>query len=444
MPVDLADAAYGHCLTVTRDEPAAVEAAVAALGRGSRTRTGALAHARHEALARGAGPATHEADIADLTALAWWLTGTRPAVERAVVDLDARHQLSRGELGRVLGIAPAAAATLAADYAASWDHELGPAVMAWLGPGECDELAALLDARDCCAGAPATEVWAVAPAVAEHADGCSLCGDRRRSLATVRSIVGQIPFDAAPPEVKAMAAVRRRIPASPPPPILPNRNLTWGLRAVCGAVALLLVVAGVTAVSRRDGTSRAQRVAALTRVGPAALALSPRLVDLQRGYFQLQNVTDEPVRWRAAAAVPWLGLAPSSGRLAPHQSQRIRFKLAPLAPEGDVRTVVTFGAEQGSTVAVQIVGANDEPPEVAASVSGCAVTATAEDAGEVREVVLHWKGAVEGSAPMRRRSATWVGTLPSGLRNGSWFVSAVDARGNRGGTAIQPVPAACR
>src|SRR5688500_15528146 len=105
---DLADHAYAHTRAVLGSGAPAVEAAAVAVRRGGRARWAVLAHGRAEALARAdeaLGPELDAGVPDDLGELAAALAATRPPVERAIVDLDARHDLDRGSFARALGIA---------------------------------------------------------------------------------------------------------------------------------------------------------------------------------------------------------------------------------------------------------------------------------------------------------------------------------------------------
>jgi hypothetical protein len=167
--------AWGHCYAVVREPDSAAAAAVLALRRGGRSLSAVLAHARYQALlqsspsessspvgsltsaegdgtpdrrtANWSGDASPGQDppLNDVLELAVALASTRPPVERAIVDLE--HRVDRGGLARTLGLLPAAAALRATAVSEIWARELDPALLAWLGPGDCAELAEVLQRR---------------------------------------------------------------------------------------------------------------------------------------------------------------------------------------------------------------------------------------------------------------------------------------------------------
>jgi hypothetical protein len=152
MATNAGDHAYGLCLAVLGDPAAAEACALEALTRGGgRSRVAALSHARYRALVAArdshrslTGDANQDLAGIDLTELARLLSMTRPPVERAIADLQTRHGLDRAHFGRVLGMPPGTAAARAAVVARRWTADLDPALLAFLGPGECPELARIL------------------------------------------------------------------------------------------------------------------------------------------------------------------------------------------------------------------------------------------------------------------------------------------------------------
>src|SRR4051794_32789727 len=234
---DLADHAYAHTRSVLGDGEAASDAAAVAVRRGGRARWAGLGPGRAEALARAAeasGPDLDGDAPAELTELAAVLAATRPPLERAIVDLDTRHALDRGGFARALGLPVGPAGARAAAVYLDWQRALDPVLLAHLGPGDCDGLAAVLGAapgsdadadvdggdddagdRDPSAtdplprslrgsGGPADptahetparepralrELLQLGPIVADHVAGCGRCSDRVRAMVSVRTLL---------------------------------------------------------------------------------------------------------------------------------------------------------------------------------------------------------------------------------------------------------------
>jgi hypothetical protein len=139
--------AYSHALVVTGNPLVAESIAAAALRRGAHSRLAVIAHARHQALEHERRSPANDPDgvaATDLRTLAQQFATTRPALERALVDLDLRYSLDRSSFARVLGLTNNRAEERSAVIADTWRSQLDPAVMAWLGPGSCEQLAGVL------------------------------------------------------------------------------------------------------------------------------------------------------------------------------------------------------------------------------------------------------------------------------------------------------------
>lgn len=459
MAPSAADHAYDHALAVTRAPDTAARATAGALTRPGRNLGWVLAYTSRRALAEIAAEGDPELPTgvpADLVELAWALAATRPAPERAVLDLDTRHGLNRAGMGRALGLPPARAASRAAEVDARWEHDLGPALLAWLGPGECPGLHELLAARGL--GPPpndgsdeadepaaplswpatsAGDVLAAAPAVATHIAGCDLCTDRRRSVPTVRSLLARVPVVTAPAEVVTAARTGRRVPSLPRPPAPQRRHL------VAAAVVLAAVaVAGIVLVTThgRSGSP----VAALTRVPSVnALAASPASVDAGEP-FTLHNRSKRTVAWEASTSVPWASVVPASGKLDGGRSARLTVRLNRSAPEGELRVDVGITGDDGSATVVHLDDTVEHPPTVAATVDGCHVSASAEDEGQVSVVTLRWTATTgDGARIMSPDGDGYAADLPATADITSWWVDAVDARGNRAST-VRRAAASCK
>ena len=252
--------AFSHALAVLGDPVKAEKVAVSALRKGAHSRIAILAHARFMALdlARGADLEAKAVPVAsDLRLAAAQLAGTRPPLERAIVDLELRYGLDATSFARVLGVSADRAAERSAAVAAAWSDNLDPAMMAWLGPGSCPDLQVVLSnagvwprhssTGEHSSGLAATgtdnraatlgpsieiepsillvrELLSVAPAVAAHTDVCEVCGQRLALLTPVRTVVGQSAPGSVPSQVTGAArAARRRLAGPLPPSIEPRR-----------------------------------------------------------------------------------------------------------------------------------------------------------------------------------------------------------------------------
>ncbi|HVM06148.1 MAG TPA: hypothetical protein VM242_13360 [Acidimicrobiales bacterium] len=443
MASHVAASAYGHCLAIVRDGEAAAQLAAVAARRGGRTLAGVLGHARHQALAfvaRTPPPPVAVGPGAGAAEVAWALAASRPPVELAMVDLAGRYGLGRGGLGHALGLSPTAAAAAVGEAARVWEEELDPALLAWLGPGDCAGLAAVLgDGPRTAAG----DLLAVSGAVADHTAECDACGDRRRAAASVRALVAGTPLPEPPPAVVAAAARSRFQPGMPPPPLLPGRGRT-ATRVLAGVAAAVALAGTVVVVSRSDGSRDSPpSLAALGRV-PAmtgALELLPGELDLSAGEVSLLNTSAEDVAWEARADAPWLRVDPPAGRLGARREQVLRLSGSP--PEGEVRTVVRVEGHDGSAAAVTLTGTVEHPPDLGASAAGCRVSAVVEDEAEVA-LTLHARDAagVESRLPMTLTYMEATADLPAG-RPLTWWVSAVDGRGNQARTPDVALPQGC-
>jgi hypothetical protein len=434
----VADHAYSHCLAVLGDPAAAAEASAIAIRHGGRARWAVLAHARHEALERLSTAARTPDAGAELVDVARWLAGSRPAEERSLLDLADRHDLDRGALGRVWGIPPADAAAQVATVTEAWGRELDPVVLAWLGPGECDDMAAILRAAG---------VAEAGSAVVAHAATCDACGDRMRAMVSVRTLLGTAPLEAAPVAVASTSRRRRRRPLPvPAAPRRPSKRL-WTAAAAAAVVGVAAAVVFVTAGN--DATDGAPgRLESLTALpsGESALVVQPNRVAAVAGSAAapvvLRNRSERPVSWTGAAP-EWVRVLPARGDLAPGEAARIRIDLGKAAPEGEIRTTITFSADDGSSAAVQFESTVERPPDIDASAQACEITAAVEDEADVTAVHLHWRASSEEAAPMIERDDVWTGLLPSSADGLAWWVTATDARGNAAATISTELAPLC-
>lgn len=475
----LADAAFAHaCAVLGSGSPDAVEAATLGVRRGGRSLSAVLGHTRAAALELAGADAAGPSDLgatADLAELARHLTFTRPAVERAIVDLDTRYGLDRAALGRALGLPPAVAAARAAEVMLTWQDALDPLVLARMGAGGCAELESLLagPAQGEDEGAQPATLLDTGELVAAHAASCDACRDRLRAMVSVRTLLAQSASPGAPRAVRDAATLARLRPSSPPPPLDGDlagldkdgrggsRRRQWAIAAAAVLVAFgVAITGGVVSQARRDGD--ATRIEALTKV-PAAgtsLEVTPTLVETALPpSLVLRNLSSSAMTWSATSDRPWIAVTPERGTLDAGAFTSVTVAVTDAAPEGELRGAVTFVAADGSTAVARLHTTISHPPDVASTLSGCDVTAAVEDESEVASVTLHWQEPVTGGrtttgtaaprtverdAPMSSTETGYRATLPATASGHAWWVTATDALGNVARTAEQVLtPGSC-
>ena len=381
---DLADEVYLLCLAVTgwgSGAGAASEAAAAALRRGGWSRTMVLGHGAREA-ARAAsadpgGPGPEAPGPPGPTAR--WLAGCRPAGERAVLHLADRAGLGGARLARALGVPEGEAAGALATAAAAWSAGLDPALMAWLGPGDCAGLAEILaggrpgpageadgagpDGAPSAPGLTAREARDLAPAVSTHVAGCPACADRLRAMVSVRDLLAREPAPPAPPGLRSLARISR---ARPPTPLDRPVRAARPRRPALAAGVIGLAAAGAGAVvylawpAAGPPSPAGAADAALSRLPPggSVLVLDPPATG--RTLLHLSDVGRRSVTWQAATTAAWLQVAPATGRLVPGQSVQLDLNVVG-APVAGLRATVTVNGSDGSVAAATYV------PQAAAS-----------------------------------------------------------------------------
>jgi len=379
---DLADLAFSHCLAVTGSAEAAADAAAHALRRGGWSRTSVLGHAAH--LAVKAAPAAPSDDGpvsgsgAGVTDLARWLAATRPPTERALIDLADHYGLGTAGLARVIGASPEDAASRLATVSASWEDQLDPALMAWLGPGSCPALAEVLGAPAGEGGAaadgapiadPAAEsdgtpplsarsVLGLASRVNAHVEACDVCADRRRAMVSVRAVLAREPLSPAPAPVRAAARASRRRPVPvPAPPLGGARRFPPRWAAAIPVAAAAAAVAYLAWPSGGAGpTPSAGAVSALTRLpaGGSALELVAPRITGANGTVTLLNIGPTRIAWRAAASAPWLGVSPGAGHLDPGRFAVLALTVSTPPPVGALRVTVSVSGDDGSAAATTL------------------------------------------------------------------------------------------
>ncbi|MGH9010432.1 MAG: hypothetical protein ACRDYF_11400, partial [Acidimicrobiia bacterium] len=125
-------------------------------------------------------------------------------VQRGCLDLALRQDLEGEELSEALGVAPGLASVSVQAAIDQTEHVIGAILLTRVGREDCPGLADIaLDS----VGAPAEKL---AARVVEHDEGCDACGDRRRAMVSVTTLVANVPAAEAPRELTKAVDPRRR------------------------------------------------------------------------------------------------------------------------------------------------------------------------------------------------------------------------------------------
>ncbi len=448
MAGDPAEMAFGHALAMLGDPDVASEVAIAALRRAGRARGLVLAHARHEAVNRAAEDAPLDLSsiqlvVLDLPALAATLASTRPPEERAALDLRTRTSGDLAALGAAFGSRPSAAADRCNAIAESWEATLDPALLAFSGPGDCAELAEVLSGREL--DTPA-DLLAVAPAVHAHAQTCIVCGDRLRAMAPVRGFFSDSTTEIPAPVREVSRVSRTKRPSANPPPMFPSdapaarRGAFTPLRVAAGVVVLVAATAGGAYVTTRDAAPGT--LSRLTRLSKSdALSIGVPAVAGDVASVSIHNPTDKPIRYRAKTSVEWASVAPARGVIAPHTTNNLVVRALETAPEGAPRATLVLRTGSGASTEQELTWTLEHPPDVDANAAGCAVAVNVVEEGKVTSLVLHWRDETEHEVDITNGPEGYEAELTPNGAPITYWVTAVDERGNQSRTNDQVIAA---
>ena len=379
-------------------------------------------------------------------------------VQRGVLDLAVRQGLEGEALSEALGVAPGLASVSVQAASDQAEHVIGAVLLARLGREDCPGLAdAVLEG----VGQPADKL---AAAVVEHGETCAACGDRRRALVPVSTLLSQVPPTPAPAELKRSTDLRRRggivralRPPGPPMAwVATPRRWSGRRRLVAGLAAAAVLVALAVGIlwPRRSGEI------ARTAAPGGRLVVEATPVDFGatggQAEIRITNTGREPLVFEARASVPWLSFTRSEGTLDPGAAVVVSALLdRSRAPEGAADTDIRIQSNGGSAV-VPVRAVVERAPEVSSvevtpqtvAVRRCPGSTPAQVRAAVVEesgigaVELHWArpGIAEQVSPMSNDGqASYLGALgpfdtPGVVR---WWVSAVDIRNNRADSAPQ-------
>lgn len=398
------------------------------------------------------GPGSPE----ELQRLARAATVLLDPVQRGCVDLALRQNLEGEELSEALGVAPGLASVSVQAAIDQAEHIIGAVVLARVGRDDCPGLADIsLEAVD----HPAEKL---AAAVVEHGEGCPACGDRRRALVQVTTLLA----NAAP--VPAPAELKKPVPRRRAGIVRVLRPGTAGARAgaerrarrrhrwvVGGAGGAVVLVAAVAVLWPHRGGEIAPSAApgGQLAVDSTPVDFGPTAV---QAALRISNTGREPLVFETRAAVPWLSFVGGEGTIDPGGSVLVTAVLdRSRAPEGAPDGEIRVQSNGGSTVlpvravverAPDVSGVEATPQSVVVrrcpgSTPAQVRAAIVEESG-IGSVELHWarQGMPEQVSPMSGDTkSSYLGALgpfdtPGLVR---WWVTAVDIRNNRAGSSPQ-------
>jgi hypothetical protein len=385
-------------------------------------------------------------------------------VQRGCLDLALRQDLEGENLSEALGVAPGLASVSVQAAIDQSEHVIGAVLLTRVARAGCPGLAEIA------ATAVDTPAEKLAAGVVEHEQLCDACGDRRRAMVTVTTLLANVPAATAPRALKRGGGPRRRgaivralrpprrggggADAAVPAVARSERRGRRRLTVAAGAGAVAILAAAAVLWPRHSG-----------EIDPTAapggqLTVNAAPVDFgatgDQAQFTIANTGREPLVFETRAAVGWISFIGGEGTLDPGASRLVSIVLdRSRVPEGAADSEVRVQSNGGSA-AVPVRAVVERAPDVSSvevtpqsvvarhcpgSTPAQVRAAVVEESG-VGAVELHWtrQGTVEQVSPMSGETgARYLGALGPFETAGDvrWWISAVDIRDNRSASPPQ-------
>ena len=385
-------------------------------------------------------------------------------VQRGCLDFALRQDLEGENLSEALGVAPGLASVSVQAAIDHSEHVIGAVLLTRVARAGCPGLAEIA------ANAVDTPAEKLAAAVVEHDQICDACGDRRRAMVAVTTLLSNVPTALAPRALKKGGTSGRRggiVRALRPPrragggadaavPAVARSEHRGRRRlTVAAGAAAVFVLAGAAVLWPRD-SGEIDRIAA----PGGQLSVDAIPVDFgttgDRAQFTIANTGREPLVFETRAAVSWISFIGGEGTLDPGANTVVSIVLdRSQVPEGAADSEVRVQSNGGSTV-VPVRAVVERAPDVSSievtprsmvarrcpGSTPAQVRATVVEESGVGAVELHWArtGTAEQVSPMSgENGARYLGALgpfevPGDVR---WWVSAVDIRNNQSSSPPQ-------
>jgi RNA polymerase sigma factor (sigma-70 family) len=197
------------------------------------------------------------ADVQSLQELVWSAAKGLAPKDQALLDLHVRQGLNGQELAEAVGVKPSNVYVMVNRLKAQFERAMGALLVMRLASTDCRELEAILE------GSGTEFTVLVRKRVVRHIEGCDICEDNRRRLASPIALLAAVPIVPAP--LLLRARVLRNWPSA-------GHGPPEGVGEVANG-AITKTSAQVPKLSGRTGFPKAPSASGLMSIPVAAVAV---------------------------------------------------------------------------------------------------------------------------------------------------------------------------